>query len=189
MCSETLVEIDEPNDLIIVEKLLENRLLRNKKQKPIKVFFLDVDGVFTNGKVSVSSEGEIYKDFSLIDGMGLELLQEENITPVVITSEISPIVKKRMEKLKILHVYSGIKDKYAFLDYFLHKNNLSRDETAYIGDDVNDLANICSAGISFCPKNAVEKIRIMADTVLHNNGSEGAIREACEYLIKYNKKI
>ncbi|MCK7537613.1 MAG: acylneuraminate cytidylyltransferase [Marinilabiliales bacterium] len=94
MCSDTLVEIDDPTDMVVVDKLLENRLKKNKQNKKIKAFILDVDGVFTNGKVSVSIEGETFKDFSLIDGMGLEILREENIMPIVITSENSPIVTK-----------------------------------------------------------------------------------------------
>jgi N-acylneuraminate cytidylyltransferase len=188
MNEDTLVEIDEPIDFLMVEKLLENRLVKNKSFDKIKALIIDVDGVFTNGKVATGENGEISKEFSLIDGMGLEILREENVFPVVLTSENSMIVKKRMEKLKIEHVFTGIRDKFSFLDNFLNEKGLTRAQIAYIGDDINDLANICGSGLSFCPDNAVPKVKMMTDNILKNKGSEGAIREACEYILKFNRR-
>lgn len=189
MPEDTLIEIDEPTDLLIIEKLIENRLSKNKKNEKIKYLFLDVDGVFTNGKVAISKNEEFSKEFSLVDGMGIQLLQEDNIIPVVITSENSPIVKTRMEKLKIENTFLGIKDKFSFIEDFLIRNNAERKQTAYIGDDINDLANICASGLSFCPQNAIREIKSHSDVILNNSGSNGAIRETCEYIINYNKRF
>ena len=97
MPEDTLTEIDEKEDWVIMEKLLENRLNKFKKgSKKIKLIVLDVDGVFTNGCVATGTEKEISKEFSLIDGMGLELLREEGINVAVMTSENSEIVKNRI---------------------------------------------------------------------------------------------
>ena len=185
MPEDTYFEIDEKSDWIIIEKLIENRLLKLKKPiNHIKAFVFDVDGVFTDGKVGESSDKELFKTFSLRDGMGFELLKQEEIIPVVITSEDSSIVKNRMNKLKIEHVFLNIKDKFSFLDEFLIKNNLQRNQIAYIGDDINDSANLASAGWSFCPKDAVDSVKSYSDIVLHNNGGNKAIREAIEFIIK-----
>lgn len=188
MGEDSLVEIDENSDLIIVEKLLENRLKKQKQKHIIKYFVFDVDGVFTNGHVGYSKNGELFKTFSVIDGMGFELLQENNIIPIVITSENSEIVKARMDKLKLQNVHLGVKDKYTFLNNLLNKLKINRSEIAYMGDDINDLANICSSSWGICPLNATPVIKQHADYILHNKGSESAIREAIEFIINFNKR-
>ncbi|HAN19926.1 MAG: cytidyltransferase [Bacteroidetes bacterium GWC2_33_15] len=188
MSEETLTEIDEESDMLIIEKLLENKLKRNKQNKKIKYLVLDVDGVFTDGTVGYTKDGESFKSFSVIDGMGLEILRNNHIIPVVITSENSDIVKSRMKKLNIEHYYPGIKDKYSFLNNLIQKLNTDRSEIAYIGDDINDLANICASAWGFCPGNSIPLVKQYADLVLQNKGSEQAIREAVEFILKLNNR-
>lgn len=190
MYEDTLTEIDEIEDWIIMEKLLENRLMKRKKgSNKIRLLVLDVDGIFTNAKVSVNSTGEFSKEFSLIDGMGIELLKEEGIEIIVMTSEKSEIVTKRMEKLKIKEIYLGVKDKYTLLEKIILDKNIKRNEIAYLGDDINDLANICSVKWGIVPQNAVLENKLKADFVLNSYGGNGAIREIVNFLIKYNRNI
>jgi len=190
MTDDTLTEIDEPSDFLIIEQLLANRISSYKKTSNlIRFFVMDVDGVFTNGTVSYSNQGEFTKDFSLIDGMGISLLIEHGIVPVVITSEKSEIVIQRMKKLGIEHTYLGMKDKYSFLSKLLIDNGLTRSEVAYIGDDINDLANLYSTNLSFSPANGTSKVLAASDIALKKVGANGAVREAIEILIKYNQRF
>lgn len=190
MYEDTLTEIDEIEDWIIMEKLLENRLMKRKKgSNKIRLLVLDVDGIFTNAKVSVNSTGEFSKEFSLIDGMGIELLREEGIEIIVMTSEKSEIITKRMEKLKIKEIYLGVKDKYSLLEKIILDKNIKRNEIAYLGDDINDLANICSVKWGIVPQNAVLENKLKADFILNSCGGNGAIREIVNFLIKYNRNI
>lgn len=190
MPEDTLTEIDEIEDWIIMEKLLENRLMKRKKgSNKIRLLVLDVDGIFTNAKVSVNNTGEFSKEFSLIDGMGIELLREEGIEIIVMTSEKSEIVTKRMEKLKIKEIYLGVKDKYSLLEKIILDKNIRRNEIAYLGDDINDLANICSVKWGIVPQNAVLENKLKADFILNSYGGNGAIREIVNFLIKYNRNI
>lgn len=182
----SLVEIDSATDWKIVEELLASRLKKAKKHQRIDYLVLDVDGVFTNGQVFYSAEGELAKAFDMRDGMGLEILRQHQIEVVVITSENSPLVAQRMKKLQIENTFLGVKDKYAFLQQFVKERNTSFSALAYIGDDVNDLTNICSVGWSFAPANATEIVKQNADYLLTKPSAEGAIREACEWIMKYN---
>lgn len=171
MCEDSLYEIDEPSDWDIIEILLKNRELKQKKNRSeIKYLVLDVDGVFTDGKVAVTKEGEFSKTFSLRDGMGIELLRLEKVEVIVMTSENSPIVAKRMEKLKLDYVFLGVKDKYSKIEQFLLEKKIARGNIAYIGDDINDLSNICSCGLTFTPTDGIGKVKDCADYVLHNTG-------------------
>lgn len=189
MPEDSLVEIDEPSDFIIIEELLKNRFFKWKKQFPrVKVLCLDVDGVFTKATINVSKDGEFSKEFSYRDGLGLQLIREEGVEIIIITSENSDIVKMRMNKLGIENVYMGIKDKYSKLEQICMESGLKRNELAYVGDDINDLANIVSCGLGLCPGDAQQEVKEYADIILHNNGGERAVREVCEYIIKNNTK-
>ena len=94
-----------------------------------------------------------------------------------------------MEKLKIEQVFLGVKDKYTLLKNIVTKADVSLSNVAYIGDDVNDLTNICSVGWSFAPNNATDIVKINADVVLAKNSGAGAIREACQFIMNYNKRF
>lgn len=189
MSEDTLYEIDELQDWLVVEKLLSNRMLKQKGTLgKIKLLVLDVDGVFTNATVTNNAQGEFSKTFSMRDGMGLEILRENGVEVAVMTAENSEVVKSRMDKLQINDLYLGVKDKYARLNEVLLQKGLTRNDVAYMGDDVNDLANISSVALGVCPADAVMDIIQSADLVLSKKGGEGAIREVAEFIMKNNKR-
>ena len=188
MPEETLHEIDSLSDWTILENLLANRHKEQKKQQQIKYLVLDVDGVFTDGCVYFGADGELMKKFDMRDGMGLEILRQNNVEVVVITSENSELVTKRMQKLQIKYTFLGVKDKYSFLQNFINQQNATWGNLAYVGDDVNDLANLCTVGWSFAPNNATAIVKQHVDVVLNNNSADGAIREVCEWIMKYNTR-
>lgn len=189
MPEESLHEIDSENDWIVVEQLLIERQKTDKNSGRITHLVLDVDGVFTDGGITYTKDGEHTKSFDMRDGMGLEILRQFNVQIIVMTSEQSELVAKRMQKLNIDKVYLGVKDKYSMLQDIISEDNLSINNFAYIGDDVNDLTNICSVGWSLVPNNATDIVKQHADIVLSKNSGSGAIREACEFIINYNKRF
>lgn len=190
MPEESLYEIDEVEDWLVVERLLANRLQKQKgPMGQIKLLVLDVDGVFTDCKITNNALGEFSKTFSMKDGMGLEILRQSGVEVAVMTSEVSDVVKSRMDKLQIEELYMGVKDKYSRIDALLVEKNISRSELAYIGDDVNDLANIASVGLGACPADAVSEVKAHADLLLSTAGGNGAIRELVEFIIKQNKRF
>lgn len=189
MPEESLLEIDSENDWIAVEHLLIERQKRAKESAKITHVVLDVDGVFTDGTITYTKDGEHTKNFDMRDGMGLEIMRQFNIEVMIMTSEQSELVAKRMQKLKIKKVYLGVKDKYSLLQNILQEQNLSINNFAYLGDDVNDLTNICSVGWSLAPNNATDIVKQNADIVLSKNSGAGAIREACQFIMNYNKRF
>lgn len=188
MPEETLMEIDSLSDWTIVENLVAERQKAQKKQERINYLVLDVDGVFTDGCVYYSPDGELMKKFDMRDGMGLEILRQNRVEVVVVTSENSDLVAKRMQKLQIQHTFLGVKDKYSFLQNFINQQQTSWANLAYVGDDVNDLANLCTVGWSFAPNNATAAVKNHVDFILTHNSADGAIREVCEWIMKYNTR-
>jgi N-acylneuraminate cytidylyltransferase len=108
---------------------------------------------------------------------------------MIMTSEESELVAQRMKKLQIAQVFLGVKDKYTLLQHLSIQQGFSLNNVAYVGDDVNDMANICSVGWSLTPNNAMVELQTLADVVLTKNSGAGAIREACQFISNYNKRF
>jgi len=158
------------------------------KASRISYFFSDVDGTLTNGTVLYSAQGEYLKQFSFRDGTGFHLLKKLGVTGGIITGENSDIVSRRAEKLKLSHCFLGIDNKLDFLNDFLHVQNCTLDNLAYIGDDLNDFAVLSNCGLSFCPNDAVDTIKKTVDIICKSNGGFGAFRDAVEQLIYLKNK-
>lgn len=189
MPEDSLVEIDSEKDWKVVEELLIAQFKEGKSPARLEYLILDVDGVFTDGKVAYGKEGELSKTFDIRDGMGLEIIREHGVKVMVITSEDSVLVGERMKKLKIDDTFLGVKDKFSFLEHLFRERGITRKSMAYIGDDRNDLANILSAGWGMCPANATKVVLYHADLVLRHESANGAIREATEFILTYNKRF
>lgn len=105
----------------------------------IKLLALDVDGVLTDGTIYISPAGEVFKGFNAKDGMGISCALRNNLQIAVITGRQSPIVERRCEELGIKLFMQGVKDKRLALQQMAQKLGLTREEIAYMGDDLNDI--------------------------------------------------
>ena len=158
--------------------------MQNFTSQNIKWLFTDIDGVWTDCCIYYSAEGEELKKFSYRDGMGVERLRKfTSIQIAIITGENSPMVARRAEKLKIDQVFLGVKNKLAVIEEFIKENNLTWNQIAYIGDDMNDFDAMKRAGLKACPADAFKDILSIADYQCKLKGGEGAFREFCEYII------
>ena len=117
---------------------MTNKKLLEKCSK-IKILISDVDGVLTDGGMYYSEKGEELKKFNTKDGMGVELLQKNEIPVILMTKEKSKIVLQRSKKIKIKKTYIGITNKEEKLPEICKKFKVKLDDIAYIGDDINDL--------------------------------------------------
>ncbi|PKD43276.1 KdsC family phosphatase [Rhodohalobacter barkolensis] len=154
-----------------------------EKCREISLLLTDVDGVLTDGKLYYSHEGEAMKAFNIKDGMGVKLLQKSGITVGIVTGRKSDMVTIRASELGIEIVHQGIKDKEKTVTEIIHLLDISPAQTAYIGDDVNDLPAFSIAGLSACPADAAAKIRDIADYVCESKGGSGALREFAELIL------
>lgn len=182
-------EIDTQFDFELVEYIARNKLpfiLHNLKK--IKLAIFDVDGVFTEGSVYLDGQGNELMKFSRIDGKGIELLKNTGVAIAIITSEDTKIVEKRMEKLKIDHVYIGVKDKLSIYESLKEMLSLTDQNIAYCGDDVNDTEIIEKAGFTACPTNAVTVIKRKCHYTSSYRGGAGFVREICDMIIKSREK-
>ena len=149
----------------------------------IKILFMDVDGVLTDGGMYYSDKGEVLKKFNTRDGMGIQLARENGILPVILTRETSQIVRRRAEKLQVKEVHIGVEDKLKTAAEILSRYNLCFEDAAFIGDDINDIPLLQKVGISFCPADAIETVRRTVRHVCEKEGGRGVVREVVDSLL------
>jgi len=165
---------------------LERKILK-KKCNQIKLLITDVDGVLTDGGMYYSKNGEILKKFNTRDGMGIELLRNNQISVVIITGEKSQIVLSRAKKLLIKDVFIGIKKKELLLPKICKKYKIKENNIAYIGDDINDLKILEQVGLSVSPKDGISIIKKKSNYVCKVKGGEGVLREVADMIISFKQ--
>lgn len=159
-----------------------------KRARAIKLVLTDNDGVLTDTGVYYSDKGEVFKRFSIRDGMGVERLRNAGIETAIITGETSKSVQKRSEKLKMPYLYLGVKNKHAKLDEILRETGLNLAQLGYIGDDINDLeiiAEIKTAGLTACPNDAMPIVQKAVHYKARANGGNGAFRDFAEWILAH----
>ena len=149
----------------------------------IRAAIFDVDGVLTDGSVSMNENGEVLKAFSTLDGHGLKLLARGGIVPLVVTGRDSPAVRRRVADLGIAHALYGVGDKLAAAAPLLEQLGVEWEALAVMGDDWPDLPLLSRAGFACAPPNAHAEVRAMADHVTRARGGFGAARECCDLLL------
>ena len=151
----------------------------------IELIVLDVDGTLTDGKIIYSSSGEESKNFDVKDGLAIaSWTKKYNKKVAIITGRNSCLVQKRAQELGVTHIYQGVDNKDEILENILKEENISWDEVAGIGDDLNDYKMLQKVGLSFAVCDAVDDIKSSVDVVTKSNGGCGAVREMVEYILK-----
>lgn len=144
---------------------------------------MDVDGVLTDGTVRISSDGTESKSFSIVDGLGLKLLERAGIAVAWISGRASGATTHRANELKIPHVVQGRIDKITALQELAKRLGLAAEQCVYMGDDVIDEPAIAWAGIGVAPHEGMPIVLRAADYVTQRPAGLGAVREVCELLL------
>jgi 3-deoxy-D-manno-octulosonate 8-phosphate phosphatase (KDO 8-P phosphatase) len=157
-----------------------------EKARGVRIFFLDVDGVMTDGGLYFTSEGEAVKKFNSLDGHGLKLLMLSGIVPVVITGRDSQALRRRISELSIQHAHYGVDNKLLMAENCLQSFAMNWSHVAAMGDDWPDLPVLFRSAIAFAPAQAHTELLSRVDHVCLAAAGGGAVREACDLLLMAN---
>ena len=154
----------------------------------ITAFIFDVDGVLTNGKIMVTTEGEMYRVMDTKDGFALKYALNKGFKIGIISGGTNQGVKNRLELLGVEKVYLGIHEKKTAFRDFLRQFKIKPDQVLYMGDDVPDLPVMELAGVSTCPNDSATDVKQFVDYVSHKKGGEGCVREIIEQVLRVQGK-
>jgi 3-deoxy-D-manno-octulosonate 8-phosphate phosphatase (KDO 8-P phosphatase) len=155
-----------------------------ERARRVRLLVMDVDGVLTDGGMYYGEHGEELKKFNTRDGQGIALVHEAGLETAIISREETPIITRRAAKLKVGEVRIGVHDKLAVVREMLASRDITLDQVAYIGDDLNDYEVLCQVGLAVVVQDATRKPRSVAHYITRAKGGEGAVRELCELILE-----
>lgn len=151
----------------------------------IKFVVFDFDGVFTDGKITFDDNNNIIKNYNVKDGLGIKLLKNKNINIGCISGfKENNSQRNILDHLDIDYISMGDKNKKQTLISWCEELNITLDEVAYMGDDINDIEIMDVVKIIGCPKDAVNEVKELSNFISNKNGGYGCIREFCEFLLE-----
>ena len=149
----------------------------------IRLVAFDVDGVFTDGHISIADDGVESKAFHTQDGFGIRQLLRSGFEVAVISGRTSAAVEQRMAELDVQHVILGTDDKMAAFDTLAEELGITAEQAVFVGDDIPDLPLLSKVGYSIAVANAVSAVREYCDYTTAATGGNGAVREVCELVL------
>jgi 3-deoxy-D-manno-octulosonate 8-phosphate phosphatase (KDO 8-P phosphatase) len=155
-----------------------------ERLEKIRILLMDVDGVLTDGRIIIDSNGVESKFFNVKDGHGIKMLQRAGLEIGIISGRGSQVVEKRAADLGITHVFQKAHDKLVPYREILAKTGLQDDQAAYIGDDIIDIPLLRRVGFAAAPADAVSDVLPYVHFVSKMSGGGGAVREVCDLLLK-----
>ena len=150
----------------------------------IRLLVCDVDGVLTDGGYLYGPGGVEVKRFHTRDGMGMKLAMRNGLEIAILSARTGEATERRMAELGVEHVILGSSDKARDLRRLCTASHVEPDQTAYIGDDLMDLAAMHRTGYPIAVADAADELRDMAAFITERRGGHGAVREAIEHLMK-----
>ena len=149
-----------------------------------EAFIFDVDGVMTDGGITVTPEGEFLRTFYAKDGYALSLALKKGYRIAIITGGRGKALQVRFDMIGIEHVYTNCHHKLKALHELCGIWSMEPDEIMYMGDDVPDLEPMTHVGMPVCPADAAMEVIGISRYVSQFNGGAGCVRDVVEQVMR-----
>ncbi|MFB9056543.1 KdsC family phosphatase [Mariniflexile ostreae] len=154
----------------------------------ITTLIFDVDGVLTDGTISVTSTGEMLRSMNIKDGYALKTAVDQGFNICIISGGSNEGVRIRLAGLGITDIYLGAQNKIEQLNEYFEKYTIKSENVLYMGDDIPDYPVMALVGLPCCPQDAVPEIKNISKYVSHKKGGKGAVRDVIEQVLKVQGK-
>jgi 3-deoxy-D-manno-octulosonate 8-phosphate phosphatase (KDO 8-P phosphatase) len=156
----------------------------NERARRVRLLVMDVDGVLTDGRMTLSERGDESKSFHARDGVALVLARRAGIRTALVTDKQSGIAKARGEALGVDSIVLGATRKGDSVDALLIEHGVGAEAAAYVGDDIVDIPALQRVGLAIAVADAVPEVRALAHLVTRARGGHGAVRECVERILR-----
>ncbi|WP_452220892.1 KdsC family phosphatase [Lacinutrix salivirga] len=154
----------------------------------ISTFIFDVDGVLTNGMLTITTSGEMLRHMNVKDGYAMKLALKQGYNICIISGGTNEGVKKRLNHLGVTNVFLGAHQKLNPLTSYLKANTIKKENVLYMGDDMPDIPVMEVVGLPCCPQDAVNEVKAVSKYISHKLGGEGCVRDVIEQVLKVQNK-
>jgi 3-deoxy-D-manno-octulosonate 8-phosphate phosphatase (KDO 8-P phosphatase) len=155
-----------------------------ERARRVKLLLFDVDGVLTDGVVTMHADGSESKGFHIKDGAAIVWAQRAGIPVGLISSRASGATAQRAAQLAVRIVHQGVASKSEAFKRILADTSLAEEAVSYMGDDLLDLPVLTRCGFAAAPADAVDEVRNAAHWISRADGGRGAVRELIEVVLK-----
>ncbi len=150
-------------------------------------FIFDVDGVFTDNIIFLTSDGDQMRTANVRDGYAVQLAIKKGIKIFILSGGKNEAVRKRFEMLGVQEIHLGVPTKKTKLQEWIDQGKINPSTTAYMGDDIPDFWVMQMVGMAVCPNDAVPEIRKISHYISPLNGGHGCVRDVLEQSLKLKK--
>jgi 3-deoxy-D-manno-octulosonate 8-phosphate phosphatase (KDO 8-P phosphatase) len=154
----------------------------------ITTFIFDVDGVLTNGVVTIFPNGEMIRSMNIKDGYALKTAVMAGYNVCIISGGTNENVRKRFKDLGITDIYLGAHNKIEQFNEYVHNFNLNPENILYMGDDIPDFPVMKKVELPCCPKDAAPEIQDISIYISQKKGGKGCVRDVIEQVMKVQGK-
>ncbi len=154
----------------------------------ITTFILDVDGVLTDGTVTIMTNGDMLRRMNIKDGYALKTAMDAGYNMCIISGGSNLGVQKRLEGLGITDIYLGAHNKITQFEEYLSSKNIKPENVLYMGDDIPDIPVMKLVGLPTCPQDAAIEVKGISKYISHKHGGKGAVRDVIEQVMKVQDK-
>lgn len=154
--------------------------------KLIKTFIFDMDGVLTDGSLTIEPNGNWIRRMNIKDGYAIQLAVKSGYKVAVISGSESTPVLDRLRKLGVNDVFMKVNDKENFLKEYMLSNKILNEETLFMGDDIPDYGALKIVGLPCCPGDAATEIKQICSYISAVRGGYGCVRDVIEKVLKLN---
>jgi 3-deoxy-D-manno-octulosonate 8-phosphate phosphatase (KDO 8-P phosphatase) len=154
------------------------------RARGLRLLLFDVDGVMTDGRILLHSDGTESKQFHIRDGTALVWARRAGLLTGLLSARSSASTALRAQQLGIPIVKQGVEDKLSAYESILAEHGLTDDQVSFMGDDVLDLPVLLRVGLACAPADAAPDVRSRVHWVSALRGGEGAIRELIDLVLR-----
>ena len=159
-------------------------MINNLKADNIKLIISDFDGIFTDGKLEVFSDGRTSKKISYRDIMAISIILKKGIKFAILSGEKSCAIDILKEKFPQIDSFQNERNKINILNSLIKKYGINMENVLYIGDDINDIECLKIAGFPYTASDAHEKVKNLENINITNaKGGHGVLREIADSLL------
>ena len=150
----------------------------------INTFIFDVDGVLTDGNITIFPNGDLVRHMNTKDGYALKTAVDMGYNVCIISGGTNEAVKSRLKGLGITDIYLGAHNKIEQLNEYLDIHEIDSERVLYMGDDIPDFPVMKIVGLPTCPKDAVQEIQNISKYISQKKGGKGCVRDVIEQVLK-----
>lgn len=159
-----------------------------EKLKHITTFIFDFDGVLSDGKIWVGSDGDQIRNTNVKDGYAIQYALKHGYRVCVISGGYSEGMKKRYNIFEEMDIFLKVSDKVKVYNEYLETNYIKSEEVLFMGDDIPDYEVMKLVGVKACPHDAAIEIQSISDYISAYKGGDGCVRDVIEHTMRLQGK-